>query len=224
MFKSNVQLSKLGRSSTVHNPYFNIVTNLAAHPNSRLRFSFFLSTSFSPPPSFFTPLTFSKSFLGQAGNFQYRLRPFAAKAKIPPLLPIMPPKQATLGYVKSGQQTLGCMLPVNRQSAHSLMRICPVRKFFGRPTGSSPKPQQSKLAFQRPHTTKAAQGKSEEADTLNKDVAGDEDLKMDSDSEVHKSAMDTKQADPATNGVDKVNHSNDEGKTFNSDFQLNPNY
>ena len=110
------------------------------------------------------------------------------------------------------------------------MRICPVRKFFGRPTGSSPKPQQSKLAFQRPHTTKAAERKSEEvdgdrkaeaceeADTVNEDMAGDQDLNMDSDSEVHKSATDTKQANPFTNGVDKVTSSpaNGEGESFNS--------
>ena len=130
------------------------------------------------------------------------------------------------------------MLPVNRESAHSLMHIFAVRKFFGRPTGSSPKPQQSKLAFQRPHTTKAAEEKSEELDgvrkaeereeanTVNTDVAGDEDFKMDSDSEVHKSAMDTKQADLVTNGVDKVNPppANGEGESFNSYFQLSPNY
>ena len=112
------------------------------------------------------------------------------------------------------------------------MRICPVRKFFGRPTGSSPKPQQSKLAFQRPHTTKAIEEKSEEvdgvrkagacevADTVNKDIFSDQDLNMDSDSEVQKVAMDTKQADPVTNGVDKVNPSpaNGEGESFNSYF------
>ena len=118
------------------------------------------------------------------------------------------------------------------------MRIFPVRKFFGRPTGSSPKPQQSKLAFQRPHTTKAAEEKSEEvdgvrkaeqrgeADIMNKDMASDHDLNMDSDSEVQKVAMDTEQADPVTNGVDKVNPSsaNGEGESFNSYLQLNPNY
>ena len=118
------------------------------------------------------------------------------------------------------------------------MRIYSVRKFFGRPTGSSPKPQQSKLAFQRPHTTKAADVKNEEVDevrkaeereeanTVNKDVAGVEDFKMDSDSELHKSIMDTRQANPVTNGVDKVNPSpaNGEGESFNSYFQLRLNY
>ena len=104
--------------------------------------------------------------------------------------------------------------------------------------GPSPKPQQSKLAFQRPHTTTAAEEKSEEVDgvrkveaceetdTVTKDMAGDQDLNMDSDSEVHKSAMDTKQANPVTNGVDKVSPSsaNGEGKSFNSYSQLSPIY
>ena len=117
------------------------------------------------------------------------------------------------------------------------MRIYPVRKFFGRPTASSPKPQQSKLAFHRPHTTKAAEEKSEEvngvqkaedcekADTVQKDMAGDQDLNMDSDSEAHNSAMDTKEADPVTNGMDKSKSSpaNGKGESFNSYFHISPN-
>ncbi|KAF6234534.1 hypothetical protein HO173_007159 [Letharia columbiana] len=98
----------------------------------------------------------------------------------------MPPKQATLG------------------------------KFFARPAGSSPKPQQSKLAFQKPHTTKAVKDEHEEvdgvvkaedreeADAVKNDVS-DEDINMDSKSEVHQSAMDTKQEDPDMNGMEKVN-------------------
>ena len=121
------------------------------------------------------------------------------------------------------------MLPVNRNSAHLLMRICPVRKFFGRPTGSSPKPQQSKLAFQRPHTTKAAEEKSEEvdevrkaeaceeADAIDQDMDGDQGLNIDSDPEAQKSAMDTERADPVTNGAHQINPSpaNGEGESFN---------
>ena len=38
----------------------------------------------------------------------------------------MPPKQATLGYVKSGQQTLGCMLRPPVSSSHSLNSASPV--------------------------------------------------------------------------------------------------
>ena len=151
---------------------------------------------------------------------------------------MMPPKQATLGYVKSGQQTLGCMLPVDRQFAHSLMRICPIRKFFGRPTGSSPKPQQSKLAFQRPHTTKAAEEKNEEvdgvrkaeaceeADAVDQGMDGDQGFNIDSYPKAQKSAMDTERADPVVNGADKVKHlpANGEGESFNSYLQLSLSY
>ncbi|KAI7706944.1 DNA ligase, partial [Hortaea werneckii] len=58
----------------------------------------------------------------------------------------MPPKQATLGYVKSGQQTIG--------------------KFFGNPNGASAAPQQSKLKFSskaesKPKAEKVEQQKTE---------------------------------------------------------------
>lgn len=43
----------------------------------------------------------------------------------------------------------------------------------------------------------------EEADAMNSDVA-DEEITMDSNSEMHKSGMDTKQADPVMNGIEKV--------------------
>ena len=103
------------------------------------------------------------------------------------------------------------------------MRIRWFRKFFGRPTGSSPKPQQSKLAFQKPHTTKVVKDKqdeidgvvkiedSEETDAVNNDV-GDEDVNMESGSKMHRPAMDTKQADPVVNGNDKVDSARANGK------------
>lgn len=105
----------------------------------------------------------------------------------------MPPKQATLG------------------------------KFFGRPTGSSPKPQQSKLAFQKPHTTNAAKDEHEEgdgavkaedceeADAVKNNIAN-EDVNMDSNSEVDESALDSKQADPVMNGMKKADSSLANGK------------
>ena len=94
------------------------------------------------------------------------------------------------------------------------MRVRHDRKFFGRPTGSSPKPQQSKLAFQKPHTTKAIKDEhedvdgerniedGEEADSVKNDVV-DEDVDMDGESEVQKSAIDTKRASPVVNGMAK---------------------
>ena len=89
-----------------------------------------------------------------------------------------------------------------------------VRKFFGRPIGSSPKPQQSKLAFQTPQTTKAVKKEHEDVDGVTKTEDGeeadgvkngiaDEDIDMESNSEVSRSATDTKRADSALNGSGK---------------------
>ena len=118
---------------------------------------------------------------------------------------------------------------------------CRLRKFFGRPTGSSPQPQQSKLAFQKPRTTKAANNEHEEvdgvvkaedrkeADAVKNDVADedatDEDIDMDNKSEAVQSAMDTKKADPVMNGTGKLNSAlaNGNGEFFmeNCRFESN---
>ena len=62
----------------------------------------------------------------------------------------MAPKQATLGYVKSGQRTLGCI--VLRYSTQTTFPnwFGVGSKFFGNPNGVAPEPQQSKLAFKNP--------------------------------------------------------------------------
>ena len=92
------------------------------------------------------------------------------------------------------------------------MRVRYIRKFFGRPTGSSPKPQQSKLAFQKPHTTKAIKDEheevdgernvedGEETDVVKNDIV-DEDVDMDGEAEVQKSAVNIKRARPVVNGM-----------------------
>lgn len=114
---------------------------------------------------------------------------------------------------------------------------CRIRKFFGRPTGSSPQPQQSKLAFQKPRTTKAAKAEPEEvdevvkaedreeADSVKNDVA-DEDVNMASRPEVEKSAMVTKQADPVMNGTEKVDSAlaNGNGELFWQTLRLELNH
>ena len=104
------------------------------------------------------------------------------------------------------------------------MRICRFRKFFGRPTAASPNPQQAKLAFKKPYTSSAVKGEHEEvdgaikaedrkeADSVEKDVA-DEDVNMDSNSEVHEPAKDTKQASPVVNGTGKTNSALANGKS-----------
>ena len=51
----------------------------------------------------------------------------------------------------------------------------------------------------------------EEADAVNSDVA-DEDISMDSKSEMHKSIMNTKQADLVMNGIEKVDSALVSGK------------
>ena len=103
------------------------------------------------------------------------------------------------------------------------MRIPRVRKFFGRPPGSSPRPQQSKLAFQRSHTTKSIKDGHEDTDGVTKtedheaadgvkSEIADQDVDMDSNSEVHKSAMGTKRADPVADGMGKVDSALPNGK------------
>lgn len=67
----------------------------------------------------------------------------------------MPPKQATLGYVKSSQLTLGCMLrfcAVIRGFTDNLLHN---RKFFKNPNGPKSKPQQSTLAFSTGQSSKS---------------------------------------------------------------------
>ncbi|KAI7477332.1 DNA ligase [Hortaea werneckii] len=64
----------------------------------------------------------------------------------------MPPKQATLGYVKSGQQTIG--------------------KFFGNPNGAPAAPQQSKLKFSSKAEPKPKAEKTEHQKTEHETEAG----------------------------------------------------
>lgn len=52
----------------------------------------------------------------------------------------------------------------------------------------------------------------EEADAVDIDIADDENLDMDSESEVHESAMDRKRAVPILNGMKKVDSSLANGK------------
>ena len=103
------------------------------------------------------------------------------------------------------------------------MRVHYIRKFFGRPTASSPKPQQSKLAFQKPQSTKALKDElevvdgerniedGEEADGVKNNIV-DEDVEMDEELEVQKSAKDIKRASPAVNGMKNGNATLANGK------------
>lgn len=61
----------------------------------------------------------------------------------------MAPKQVTLGYVESGQQTLGCIAPLRLvQHLPSIADAIEMgSKFFDNPNAQKPQPQQTKLAF-----------------------------------------------------------------------------
>lgn len=103
------------------------------------------------------------------------------------------------------------------------MRILRPRKFFGRPTGSSPKPQQSRLAFQKPHNTNTINDEHEDvdgvvkaedredADAANNDIA-DEDVNMDNKPEMDESSTGSKQSVPFMNGMEKANSALANGK------------
>ena len=117
------------------------------------------------------------------------------------------------------------------------MRVRYARKFFGRPPGSSPKSQQSKLAFQKPHTTKAVKDEHEELDEESnledgekangvKNEVVNEDIDMDGESEVQKSAIHTKRARPDMNGANKGDAAlaNGKGKWLRQSTRSQPDY
>ena len=114
--------------------------------------SLFISSAFLrcanscvPHRSQSTPLCNHKGRL-----LQYHVRAIDERRLI---TPAMPPKQATLGYVKPSQQTLGCIHVVfaprqlSTDSNHD-------RKFFAHPNGTKSKAQQSTLAFKSPNDAK----------------------------------------------------------------------
>jgi DNA ligase-1 len=93
----------------------------------------------------------------------------------------MPPKQATLGYVKDSQTTLRCVnLLAHGQQCEALTDGSLFSKFFKNPNGITPKeaPKQSKLAFSTKSNTNGA---APVATTSS--AQGDVDMKNDSDSE-----------------------------------------
>ena len=88
----------------------------------------------------------------------------------------MPPKQATLGYVRHPQQTLGCETKGNLFSDRQLTLIWN-RKFFGLRDGVSPKKQQSTLAFKSsPKPDKKVEEDAEAVKTENEVKAEVKDL------------------------------------------------
>ncbi|KAF2866839.1 hypothetical protein BDV95DRAFT_199649 [Massariosphaeria phaeospora] len=84
------------------------------------------------------PVPAARSIFTTSPRLQQNPHPLAAMA----------PKQATLGYVRPSQTTLGCedSLAVFFTS-HRLQLIDSDRKFFGKSAGTAAKSQQSKLSF-----------------------------------------------------------------------------
>ncbi|KAI1355624.1 hypothetical protein F5Y01DRAFT_269288 [Xylaria sp. FL0043] len=75
----------------------------------------------------------------------------------------MPPKQATLGYVRPSQTTLGSVVNLSPVLV-SAYRKWQYRKFFGQPNGSKPTPtQQSKLSFATKSAKKTTEPEASEA-------------------------------------------------------------
>lgn len=113
----------------------------------------------------------------------------------------MPPKQATLGYVKSSQTTIGwvkvfCSSVLDIAYSLSFLvsspgiRICKyanlsLSKFFGKPNGSKPTPtQQTKLSFATKSAKKPKdepQDSTEEAESSGKKIKAEGDAKENGD-------------------------------------------
>jgi DNA ligase-1 len=111
-----------------------------------LRFNSLLSTAIRPPRLCTNSIALGLRYPASLASRGHHNLTSRSSTRDNCLLAAMAPKQATLGYVKSSQTTLGCgdtvrhhrvMLPI-------LTSLC--RKFFGNANGALPK-QQSKLSF-----------------------------------------------------------------------------
>jgi len=73
----------------------------------------------------------------------------------------MPPKQATLGYVKDSQTNITCVFRrISRYFAVFANTASWNSKFFGAPNGPKPPAKQSKLAFSSKSTSNGATNSS----------------------------------------------------------------
>jgi len=77
----------------------------------------------------------------------------------------MPPKQATLGYVKDSQTNITCVFPhTSLYFATSANSASWNSKFFGAPNGPKPPAKQSKLSFHSKSTSNGASKENEDVD------------------------------------------------------------
>ena len=111
--------------------------------------------------------TSSFSWNSTASNKSTNLpRPSILRKALQVLSEAMPSKQATLGYVRTGQTTLGLVFLIR-----DLLFIASIaqtdeyilsRKFFGQPNGTKDPPLQSKLAFSTKSKLNGEPSKDEE--------------------------------------------------------------
>ena len=120
-------------------------------------------------------------------------------SKFHTLIDTMPPKKATLGYVKSRQRTLGCMLLAHVYRPTTANGHVESRKYFHPPTRASNNPQQSTLAFQNPKSTK----KEEIAETNDTQVSEESKEPTDEDVDELQVTNGSQKSDQSENSTDK---------------------
>jgi len=88
----------------------------------------------------------------------------------------MPPKQATLGYVRDSQTTLGLVMTL----FVFWPKLTLYRNFFGKPNGTKPPPKQSTLSFSTKSSSKneTASPSSAKENEDNQQKDGDSDIDM----------------------------------------------
>lgn len=106
----------------------------------------------------------------------------------------MAPKQATIGYVKSSQMTLGCAAILFSPHRSRTLRLTTfLSKFFGNPNGSKAPAQQTKLAFSLnsggQKKEKVVAKEEEDDGDGNAEANGVEQAEMDVDDEVKRTLL-----------------------------------
>jgi len=84
----------------------------------------------------------------------------------------MPPKQATLGYVKDSQTNITCVSPrISRSDMTFSNTAYLASKFFGNPNAPKPPAKQSKLSFSSKSTSNGAPSSSASKENGDVDMA-----------------------------------------------------
>jgi DNA ligase-1 len=112
----------------------------------------------------------------------------------------MPPKQATLGYVKDSQTNITCVFPHTSCYLALFANIISCNsKFFGTPNAPKPPAKQSKLSFSSKNTSNGAPNSG--ASKENEDVDMEDDVDKEVPSKVKDDAIAKKEnVKPGTGG------------------------